>query len=151
MSKVNQTRFVTDESQVPAGYVPLTSVTRWDTPEHRVFRRRVAAAYESGKIRSMKLVRSASEMRTGKVWVHEADFKAWRDAAAAAGSPAAVAGGTDRPIDASAEAIFAEARALRTVNMELTNKIGQLLDAFADLQAAIELHADSRRPAEVEA
>jgi len=63
-----QTKVITDESQVPPGFVPMS---RWE--KDRVNHKRLSDAHNDGKLHAVKLIRFASEARTGKVWVHEED------------------------------------------------------------------------------
>lgn len=67
MGKKHSTRFITDESQVPAGYLPLASFTNM-----RV-RRALSDAHKDGRVRAVKLVRHEGDIHTGSVWVHKTD------------------------------------------------------------------------------
>jgi hypothetical protein len=59
-------KVITDESQVPEGYVPLS---RWgaDKTTHK----RLSDAHSDDRLPAVKLMRTTSEAQTGKVWVHE--------------------------------------------------------------------------------
>lgn len=63
-----RTEIIKEESEVPAGYIPLASFGR-KTAKHS----RLCAAHAKGLIRAVKLARHLGEMRTGKVWVHQQD------------------------------------------------------------------------------
>lgn len=145
--KVGQTRFIVHESQVPEGYVPLTAVTRRDTQAEINFLRRACDAHNRGEIRAVKLVRSAGEVKTGRVWVHSGDFAAWsarqsKSERAAEAAPVAVAEPSTIGGDVLAD-VLREARSLRETNAALVSQIDRLLDAFSGLQAAIELQAEA--------
>lgn len=140
-SKAGQTKFISDESQVPAGYVALTSVTKRGTPEEVNFLRRACDAHGRGEIRAVKLVRSAGEVKTGRVWVHAGDFAEWSARQTRGDSPAASAAvedGSEVLVD-----VIREARSLRETNAALVSQIDRLLDAFSGLQAAIELQVEA--------
>jgi hypothetical protein len=61
-------KVITDEADVPDGYVPLAN---W--ADDGVNHKRLSDAHSTGRVRAVKLMRTVSEARTGKVWVNEAD------------------------------------------------------------------------------
>ena len=68
MGRKHSTRFITDESQVPDGYVPLASFGH-NTTIHRA----LCDAHRDGRVRAVKLVRHEGDVKTGAVWVHGVD------------------------------------------------------------------------------
>lgn len=71
-SRLDPTRYITDESQVPAGWPTLASVA--DTPSER---RALSKAHREGQIKAVKLVRSEAESRTGRVWLEPTEAAVW--------------------------------------------------------------------------
>lgn len=59
-------KVITDESQVPSGYVPLS---RWGSD--KTTHKRLSDAHSDDRLPAVKLMRTTSEAQTGKVWVHE--------------------------------------------------------------------------------
>lgn len=70
-----QTKVITDESQVPEGFVPMS---RWE--RDKTNHKRLSDAHNDGRINAVKLIRFASEARVGKVWVHEQEAIRFLDA-----------------------------------------------------------------------
>lgn len=74
MGKHHSTRFITEESQVPAGYVPLAS---FDSTSR--LHRALCKAHSEGKVRAVKLVRHEGDIKTGPVWLHAGDAEKFCD------------------------------------------------------------------------
>jgi hypothetical protein len=68
MSRKHSTKFITDESQVPDGYVPLASFYK-----NKRIHRALCDAHKAGNVRAVKLVRHEGDIKTGAVWVHGED------------------------------------------------------------------------------
>jgi len=68
MSRKHSTKFITDESQVPDGYVPLASFYK-----NKRIHRALCDAHKAGNVRAVKLVRHEGDIKTGTVWVHGED------------------------------------------------------------------------------
>jgi hypothetical protein len=72
MSRKHSTKFITDESQVPDGYVPLASFYK-----NKRIHRALCDAHKAGSVRAVKLVRHEGDIKTGTVWVHSEDAKSF--------------------------------------------------------------------------
>lgn len=70
--KLDQTRYITDESQVPAGWPTLAALAA--TPSER---RALSQAHRDGRVKAVKLVRSEAESRTGRVWLEPTEAAVW--------------------------------------------------------------------------
>lgn len=103
MGKKHSTRFITAESDVPEGYVPLASFDH-TTRLHRA----LSKAHAEGRVRAVKLVRHEGDIKTGAVWVHEGDaavIRAAYDGTGAAASKADQQAATPSQIEAAVVAM----------------------------------------------
>lgn len=66
-----ETRFVDSEDKVPDGYARLVSMG------DRAAQKSLSDAQMAGHIRAYKIVRTASEIKSGAVWVHKGDAETW--------------------------------------------------------------------------
>lgn len=122
MAKKSLTQFIQDESQIPEGFIRLASFGH-DKNDHRA----LSDAHRDGKIRAVKVVRCEGELRTGAVWVHEADARSFLSSRLAASPPAhknkpRVSEDSAQPIAALASAIVELAAAIRGGNHPLRKK-----------------------------
>lgn len=70
--------YVSDESLIPEGFVPLASLVDTMTPWGRTFHRAASQAAKDGEIASRKLVRGQGDLKTGAVWVDPRSFEAFK-------------------------------------------------------------------------
>ena len=72
-SPKHKTAVITKESDVPAGYVPIT---RFRELHGDAMATKVSHAHKDGFIRAVKLMRTADD-RSGPVWVHMEDWDSY--------------------------------------------------------------------------
>lgn len=72
-SPKHKTAVITKESDVPAGYVPMT---RFRDVHGDAMATKMSHAHKDGFIRAVKLMRTADD-RSGPVWVHQDDWLAY--------------------------------------------------------------------------
>jgi len=132
MSTKDKTRYITDASQVPEGWVPLKEVTDRSTPEGATFARKLSVAHQDGSVRAVKLVRSRGDVRVGRVWLCPDDLEDFRrqfESRRSAATPS-VRQSVEGRCDDDEEGIRQELR--------------RLTATVSDLQAAIELYVFSK-------
>jgi hypothetical protein len=67
-----ETQYIRDEREVPDGYMALVEFDS-QSLDHK----RLSGAHAKGLIRAVKMMRSPRDHRSGKVWVHHQDAKAF--------------------------------------------------------------------------
>lgn len=134
MSK-DRTRFINDESQVPAGWIPLADLAAGD----KTTKRALTEAHMEGRIEAVKLVRHRGDLKTGRVWMKPEDvdafFASYRTVRRAASTAVAEA-----PKQQGEELVAALSRDIQA----LRDSIAGLHPAVQNLQAAFELFVGSK-------
>lgn len=135
MSKVEGTRFINEESQVPQGWLPLKEVTDRSTSEGKTFARQLSYAHQTGEVRAVKLVPGHNYVRVGRVWVHPDDYAKFR-----------------RKFEARrqyAEQSQVKAASPQSQDDDLRAELRRVTATLADLQAAVELYVLGDRKSSV--
>ena len=70
---MHQTRVISDESQVPQGYIRLKDLA---DKYSETDRKKLSDAHNDGHIRAVKIMRTVND-RTGATYVHEGDAEAY--------------------------------------------------------------------------
>lgn len=117
-----KTRYISDESQVPSGWVPMAQLA----PSDKALRRALTDAHRDGRVDAVKLVRRKGDVKTGRVWMDPDQATAF----------IAAYRGVQRPatqLDQADELVSS-----------LSRDIGELRAAIENLQAAIELYGAAK-------
>ena len=139
MNAKHTTRIITDESQIPDGFVPVSHfrengfVQRWPT-----IAKAISDAHSLGRVRAVKLCCTLGDLKTGPVYVHEGDaaaFLAARYPSESAAHEPEVAAPVGKQPTVDGEAGEAIER--------LTAALGDLMAAMNDLTVALRLKAEA--------
>jgi len=139
MNAKHTTRIITDESQIPDGFVAVSHfrengfVQRWPT-----IAKAISEAHSLGRVRAVKLCCTLGDLKTGPVYVHEGDAAAFL----AARDPQHDA--TQEPV-VETPAVETPARmgeAGEAIERP-TAAMGDLMAAMADLTVALRLKAEA--------
>lgn len=131
-----KTGVITSLDQVPTGFVQISAMDLQEgSPAQRVRRKRLLSdAHQMGYVRAVKLFRTASDHKTGPVFIDQAgaeEFIRWYEARVDAGRQA------DDAVEDARKAIAGQE--LR----ELIDVTTRLISSIRDLQAAIEVRSES--------
>lgn len=123
MSK-DRTRFISDESQVPAGWVPLSELATDD----KTLKRALTDAHRLGRIEAVKLVRHQGDLKTGRVWMQPTQVEEFLASYRSARRPF----------------VAQDQRQGEELVLSLSRDIKELRAAMSDLQAAFELYVGAK-------
>lgn len=133
MTAKYETQIIHSIHEVPTGYVPVPSLRGNHNGYWPTISKAISEAHAAGLIRAAKLVRCLGDCKTGRVFVHEGDAKAFiaERYPHATHAPAAPAAEPPRPAVA------------RESSDELLAAIKRLTAAVEDLTAAMQLRAEA--------
>lgn len=130
MAAPHKTQIITSADQVPEGYVPISEFKGTTPALWRTVHKALSDAHATGLIRAVKLVRCLGDCKTGRVFVHGDDARAF------------LQGRYGRPCEAEQPATpHVEAAAVPRVD-ELREAIVRLTEAVHDLTAVVRLRAE---------